>query len=298
MKKVSKFLTCSAIGLQAMTSLNALAQNENENSDELKESKKLEVITVQAQRRTENLQEVPASISAISGEELLEAGIGDLKSLGQRTPGVYFENQAPSRAVLVMRGVGQSGASTVGSSAVGVFVDGVYMPRASGAIQNLGNVSRVEVLKGPQGTLYGRNTIGGALSIYTKKPGEEGSNYVEGSVGSRGSWHTGLFLDGELSEDLLAGSLALSTSHKGGERTEDFTGKNNDMDSTFARGRLVITPNDDLEIDLIVNVTDETADAVLEEPIGGVPLPFTVAPLPSPPFPEGTLFWSVEALYT
>lgn len=154
MKKVSKFLTCSAIGLQVFVSLNVLAQNENENSDELQESKKLEVITVQAQRRTENLQEVPASISAISGEELVEAGIGDLKSLGQRTPGVYFENQTPSRTVLVMRGVGQSGASTVGSSAVGVFVDGVYMPRASGAIQNLGNVSRVEVLKGPQGTLY------------------------------------------------------------------------------------------------------------------------------------------------
>lgn len=294
MNKVSKFLTCSAMGIQAITSLNVLAQDETENLDEAQESKKLEVITVQAQRRTENLQAVPASISAISGEELVEAGISDLKSLGQRTPGVYLENQSPSRTVLVMRGVGQAGASTVGSSAVGVFVDGVYMPRVSGAIQNLGNVSRVEVLKGPQGTLYGRNTIGGALSIYTKKPGEEGSNYVEGTVGNRGSWKTGLFLDGELSEDTLAGSLALSTSHKGGERTEDFTGQNNDMDSTFARGRLVITPNDDLEIDLIVNVTDETADAVLEEPIGGVPLPFTVAPLPSPPFPPGTLFWSVD----
>jgi iron complex outermembrane receptor protein len=294
MKKISKLITCSAIGLQAITSPTVFAQDQNDASDEVQLNKKLEVITVQAQRRTENLQEVPASISAISGEELVEAGIGDLKSLGQRTPGVYFENQSPSRTVLVIRGVGQAEASAVGSSAIGVFVDGVYMPRASGAIQNLGNVSRVEVLKGPQGTLYGRNTIGGALSIYTKKPGEEGSNYVEGSVGNQGSWQTGLFLDGELSEEVLAGSLALSTSHKGGERTENFTGKKNDLDSTFARGRLVITPNDDLEIDLIVNVTDETADAVLEEPVGGVPLPFTVAPLPSPPFPPGTLFWSVD----
>jgi iron complex outermembrane receptor protein len=287
MKKISKFLTCSAMGFQVIAGSNAFAQSDNENSDEIQESKKLEIITVQAQRRTENLQEVPAAITAITGAELVDAGISDLKALGQRTPGVFFENQSPSRPVLVMRGVGQSTASAVGSTAVGVFVDGVYMPRVSSAMQNLGNVSRVEVLKGPQGTLYGRNTIGGALSIYTKKPSEDGTNYIEGSVANRGSWKTGLYLDGQLSEDLIAGSLALSTTNKGGERTGLVTNKetgeitsvNNDREGTFARGRLIITPADDLEIDLIVNMTDETVDAVLEEPIGGAPLPFTTSPL-------------------
>lgn len=262
MKSTNNLLLVTLMGGQFLASSGSLAQEGNQNRLMLEE------VTVVAQRREESMQEVPGSISSISGQELVDAGMSDLKSLAQSTPSVYFENQAKSRVVLVMRGIGTAGASSVGSASVGVFVDGVYMPRTSGAIQNLGNVERVEILKGPQGTLYGRNTIGGAMSIYTRKPGQEFAGYVEGVVGNRGSWDVSTLVEGPLIDDVLAASLAVSTSHQGGEREEDFTGIKNDADDNYFRGRLLITPSSELDVDLILGYTDEEADAVLEEPTG------------------------------
>lgn len=251
----------------------------------------LEEVVVTAQRRAENLQDVPVAISALSGSDLEEVGITDLKSIGQRTPSVYFENQTKSRAVVSIRGVGQSSASSVGSSAVGVFVDGVYMPRTSGAIQNLSNIDRVEVLKGPQGTLYGRNTIGGALSIYTQKPGDDFQGRVSTELGNKGSWGAGLNLSGALLEGILSASLDINRKHKGGERFDQATGIEDDSDDRFLRVRTIYTPGEHTEIDVIASFSDEQGDAILEQPKGS-PIPFSAIPLP-PPAPAGTVVYSV-----
>ena len=286
-----KILASTFIGVQALTVVSVQAEGM-----ETAAVLTLEEITVKAQRREESLQTVPGAINAISGADLDSAGLGDLKSLGQRTPGVYFENQSKSRAVLAMRGVGQSGAISVGSPAVGVFVDGVYMPRTSGAIQNFGNIERVEVLKGPQGTLYGRNTIGGALSIYTQKPDHETEAYVEGGLGNRGTWEAGAYISGSLSEDKLAGSLSLNKLHKGGDRKEVLSGIENDSDDVYARARLVFTPTSELEVDLIASYSNETADAALEEP-QNADIPF-LSPFIPPAIVAGAVSRSAEDFYS
>ena len=287
MIKSRKLLLPALIGGQLLAAVSSTAQESG---------LMLEEVTVMAQRRSESMQDIPGSISAISGQEMADAGIANLKSLGQRTPGVYLENQSKSRTVLVMRGIGQSGASAVGGGAVGVFVDGIYMPRTSGAIQNLGNVERVEVLKGPQGTLYGRNTIGGALSIYTTKPGQDFGGYLEAGVGNRGSWNLSANVEGPLIENVLAGSLAIRSIQTGGDRKDELSGVENDSDDKYLRGRLLFTPSDELEIDLILGYTDEKGDAVLEEQ-QGEPIPF-LSPLISPGEVEASLARAAQNYYS
>jgi len=230
------------------------------------DSFRLEEVIVTAQKRTENLQDVPATIEALGGEELSNAGIADLKAFGQRTPGVIFEQKNVAIPQLAIRGIGGASPSVAGEPTTGVFVDGVYIPRTAGVVQNLANIERLEVLKGPQGTLYGRNTIAGALSIYTKKPSEEFNGFVEVGAGNRDSWSAMGYLEGGLSETVSA-SVTVADSFKGGSREEELTGQSDDLESQSVRTRVLFTPSDTFDADFIIAYSDLSVDANLEEPI-------------------------------
>jgi len=233
---------------------------------QLEDEFKLEEIIVMAQKRSENLQDVPASIQALGADDILNAGIADLKTFAQRTPGVVFEQKNMALPQLAIRGIGGANPSIAGEPTTGIFVDGVYLPRTAGVVQNLVNIERLEVLKGPQGTLYGRNTIAGAMSIYTQKPDQESSAFIELSTGNRDTWRALGYAEGGLSNSLSA-SMTIMDSFKGGDRKEDITGKKNDEKNQSLRTRLVFTPNDTLEIDFIVAHADIALDANLEEPL-------------------------------
>jgi iron complex outermembrane receptor protein len=138
----------------------------------------LEEIVVTAQKRTENVQSVPISITAFSAATLSAKGIGNVTQLASLTPNVTLDAGSPfsgSSNVLTayIRGIGQDDFAFNLEPGVGVYVDGVYLARTVGANVNLLDVERVEILKGPQGDLFGRNTIGGAISIVTRRPSEE-----------------------------------------------------------------------------------------------------------------------------
>ena len=129
-------------------------------------------IVVTAQKRSENVQDVPVAITAFSGEAIAQRGITGVQQLGALSPGVNLDETSPfsgSYNVLAasIRGVGQDDFALNVDPGVGVYVDGVYLARTVGANQDLMDVERIEVLKGPQGTLFGRNSIGGAISIVT-----------------------------------------------------------------------------------------------------------------------------------
>jgi len=138
----------------------------------------IEEIVVTAQKRSENIQNVPISISAFTANALKERAVGDVSQLSSLSPNVTLDASTPfsgSSAVLgaSIRGVGAADFAFNIDSAVGVYVDGVYLGRSVGANQDLLDVDRIEVLKGPQGTLFGRNTIGGAISVVTHDPGNQ-----------------------------------------------------------------------------------------------------------------------------
>ena len=138
----------------------------------------IEEIVVTSQKRSENIQSVPIAISAFTANALKERAVGDVSQLSSLSPNVTLDASTPfsgSSAVLgaSIRGVGSADFAFNIDSAVGVYVDGVYLGRSVGANQDLLDVDRIEVLKGPQGTLFGRNTIGGAISIVTHDPGDK-----------------------------------------------------------------------------------------------------------------------------
>jgi iron complex outermembrane receptor protein len=143
-----------------------------------KGSNQLEEVVVTAQKRAENIQNVPIAITAFSETDLRNKGITDIHGLSRLTPNVNLDAGSPfsgSNSVLSasIRGIGQDDFAFNLDPGVGVYVDGVYYARTVGANQNLLDVERIEILKGPQGTLFGRNTIGGAISIVTRAPGNE-----------------------------------------------------------------------------------------------------------------------------
>lgn len=135
-------------------------------------------IVVTAQKRAENVQDVPIAISAFTNQALQERAVSSVASLSNIAPNVTLDGGTPfsgSSAVLsaFIRGIGANDFAFNIDPGVGVYLDGVYLARSVGANQDLADVERIEVLKGPQGTLFGRNTIGGAISIVTHDPGDE-----------------------------------------------------------------------------------------------------------------------------
>ncbi len=132
----------------------------------------LDEIVVTAQRREERLQDVPVAVSAFSLDQLESRGIDDIADLNALAPGLQI-SKTPSNTTIsqvTIRGVSQINPAIYWDPAVGIYVDGVYMGKAQGSIFNLVDLARVEVLRGPQGTLYGRNTLAGAINLVTKAP--------------------------------------------------------------------------------------------------------------------------------
>ncbi|MBL0923370.1 MAG: TonB-dependent receptor [Sphingomonadaceae bacterium] len=208
------YLTTALVSLPICT---AAAQ---ETSGAEQSSQGLEEIVVTARKTSENLQEVPISISAISADSLEKRGVSNVAQVADFTPNVTFDSTAPisgssSALVAYIRGIGQSDYAMNFEPGVGVYVDGVYVARNVGGVMDLLDLERVEILKGPQGTLFGRNTIGGAISLVTKKPSAELSGKIEATTGRyrrldvRGSLNVPL-------ADTLFASFAFSAKNRDG----------------------------------------------------------------------------------
>lgn len=146
-------------------------------------------IIVTARKREETVQSIPQSVSAFSGESIEARGIQKIDGLANFTPSMTFQNNpsfggAGSSAAIYIRGIGQKEFLPTTEPGVGVYVDGVYVARSVGALLDLVDIERIEILRGPQGTLFGRNTIGGAISITTRRPEETPSGSVQATTGS------------------------------------------------------------------------------------------------------------------
>ncbi|QIL89189.1 TonB-dependent receptor plug domain-containing protein [Microbulbifer sp. SH-1] len=164
----------------------------------------IEEVVVTAQKRAENLQDVPIAISAFTGDNMKAMGVKNLTDLGKFTPGVEMNNDTPLQPTYSIRGI-ETGDFTVGSDpAVAVYVDGVYTGRGAGAEIPLADIERVEVLKGPQGTLFGRNATGGAIHIISQKPQADDTSELNLTAGNYGRQSSDLLLNRQLSDNLYA----------------------------------------------------------------------------------------------
>lgn len=180
----------------------------------------IEEVMVTAQKRSESVQDVPIAVSAFTAESLMERAVTNVDGLSNLTPNVTLDGGTPfsgTSAVLAayIRGIGSNDFAFNVDPGVGVYLDGVYLARTIGANQELMDVERIEILKGPQGTLFGRNTIGGAISIVTKEPGDELAFSTDVTFGSYDLFAIRGTIDLPLS-DTLKSSLSFSSKQRDG----------------------------------------------------------------------------------
>ena len=228
----------------------------------------LEEVVVTAQKQPEDLQQVPIAVTAMSAEMIKAAGISDVSGIAARTPGFSMGTFNPTQPQLYIRGIGSNGdGAGGGEQSVAMFVDGIYMNRSAATGVELYDVQSIEVLRGPQGTLWGKNAIGGAISINTQKPAIEAATALELSTGNIGYSQLRGMLTGALS-DRLSGKLSFNKKNRDGyiDSVMDSNVSTGDIDSSGVRAQFLYIPADNIEALL-------TLDYGQDKRSGGVAVP-------------------------
>ncbi|HEY5655422.1 MAG TPA: TonB-dependent receptor [Woeseiaceae bacterium] len=219
----------------------------------------IEEIVVYAQKRAQDIQDVPIAVTALSGAQIEEASIKDVFDLQQQAPGLRVDaSQNSSTSNFTIRGIGTSANNFGLESSVGLYVDGVYRSRQAALINNLVDIEAVEVLRGPQGTLFGKNTPSGAVSVRTVKPSHDGRNgFISVTAGDYGLLNTAGASNFVLS-DTLAGRATFFTGYRDGFVDVVNKGENlvNDRNRFGGRLQFLFTPSDNLDIRIIADYAE------------------------------------------
>ena len=243
MNRVMKSVLLAGAAWSAASSM-AMAQDAAPQNDQTA----LDDVVVTARRRDEQLKDVPVAVSALSAEQLERTGAADITALQQQTPNATVQIARGSNSTLIsfIRGVGQQDPLWGFEPGVGLYIDDVYVARPQGAVLDIFDVNRIEVLRGPQGTLYGRNTIGGAIKYVTKRLGDEFAFMGRGTIGSYNQRDALVSATLPLGETFAVGG-AFAKYDRDGFGTNLFTGEEQyDKDVTAYRASAEWTPTDQL----------------------------------------------------
>ena len=224
----------------------------------------IEEIVVTARKRSENLQDVPAAVSAFTGEELVDRQIDRIEELQRLTPNLTVHEASglnPGAVQVFIRGIGSDPGFDQG---VGIYVDDVYLNRTFGAMLELYDVQRIEILKGPQGHLYGRNTLGGAIKYVTRKPDNETRGSFSFKAGTdsltkvKGNYST------PLGEDSVYWSIAAMSEQRDGYQTNLFDGDEYGSSDKFAvRSTLVWDASENVQVTLTGDYFEDNSDPLV-----------------------------------
>jgi len=242
---------------------NAQDSEDRETSDNQEaEEASLDRIVVTARRRDENLQDVPISITALSGAKLEDVGAENITFLNQVVPNTTIEVSRGTNSTLTafIRGIGQQDPVAGFEQGVGIYLDDVYLNRPQAAVLEIYDIERVEVLRGPQGTLYGRNTIGGAVKYITRRLGDEPAMSIEGTVGNYSQ--RDLIVSGELpiSDTLAVGGAVATFNRDGFGRNLVLDQENYDKDIQAARASIEWTPTAQFFVRLSGDYLNDTSN--------------------------------------
>lgn len=230
-------------------------------------------IIVTAQKREQSLQDVPVVVSVLNQQQLENAGVRDVKDLQTITPGLNVTSStSPAQTSIRIRGVGTVGDNPGLESSVGTIVDGVYRARSGVAFGDLGELERVEVLKGPQSTLFGKNMSAGVINVVTAAPSFDTGAEFLGSYGNYNAWTVSGAVTGALVGDTVAGRLfALKRERDGfwkvrtgaGPRTSDRSDNENNW---TVRGQLLFRPADGVDLRVIGDWSERDEDCCVNAP--------------------------------
>jgi iron complex outermembrane receptor protein len=235
----------------------------------------LEEIIVTAEKRSENLQDVPISVVALSAQQIKDAGITDIRNLAILTPGLTVTSEGNEAITTArIRGIGTVGDNPGLESSVGVNIDGVYRPRNGVAFGDLGEIEQIEVLYGPQGELFGKNNDAGVINVTTKRPSNTFGVMAEVTGGNFNDREFRSSVTGPLS-DIMAGRLYVGYQQNSGFLDvvngvgPSQQNNTNDRKAYNTRGQLLITPSDDLDFLIIADYAkrnESCCSAVVEYP--------------------------------
>jgi iron complex outermembrane receptor protein len=258
----------SAQEVEGVTQEDEAAGEEEAAEDDEKPSYVFGEITVSAQRRDEPLQEVPMAITVLDTQMLEEQRIVTIDEVYGRTPGFSFSQFNAAQPQPYIRGIGSTDDSASGDNSVVIFVDEVYMGRAGAFDVDLYDLERVEVLRGPQGTLWGKNVIGGAINIVTQKPGPSVKGVLEATAGNHGRAEIFATVGGPFG-DQASGKISVSKKDRDGYTLHQVTGNRlHDEDSFAVRGHLGFSGSDNVEFLFSADYQEDNLAGNAREPRG------------------------------
>ena len=232
----------------------------------------LDEVTVTARRRSESIQDVPVAVSAFGEEQIKDLQASTVEGLQGAVPNMNIaQGRGSANSVNVfIRGIGQPDALQTFDPGVGMYVDDVYYSRINGALFSLFDIQQLEVLRGPQGTLYGKNSTGGAIKLTTKNPFDNEGGAVEVTAGDYGRLEGRFYVSGQLS-DTVAGSIAGAKITNDGYVKDADTGKRyNDDDTEALRLKLALKPTDNFSAVLSLDTTKQDAALTLGRPMANL----------------------------
>ena len=259
--KVNKSVGVRCLLLPAMSTIAVLvagvvhAQQPPATAAKAEASDKLDTITVTATKRSEPLQSVPIAITVLNGEVLEQSNLNTLGAITTQTPTVNFRTGASNKDTsLFIRGVGTITTSPGVEPTVSTVIDGVVTARPGQATLDLVDIDRVEVLRGPQGTLFGKNASAGVINIISKAPSSDTQRYIDLAYFQGNEKRLRVGASGELQPDTLRGSVSLLHGDYDGNVTNVFNGsKVNGYKRDGGRGKLEFTPNKDVKVTVIAD---------------------------------------------
>lgn len=268
MRTVDRLYPCITL-VFACSLTYAAAGNAQEGSNSSGLSGNTEEVIVTARKREERLQDVPISISVFNEHILQSPTIEDISQVANFAPNVEFSSSPPisgtsNAAAVFIRGIGQNDFLATNDPGVGIYLDGVYIARSVGSVLKINDIERVEILRGPQGTLFGKNTIGGAIQVISRKPTEEFNSSIEVTGGNEDRRDLALSVEGGLFGG-LSGRLSLLDENRDGyvkqNMGDEYFG---DINRTTAKGILHWQFNDDFEFTLTGDHTAQRQNSAAE----------------------------------
>jgi len=257
--RFASLLTGAALTALALTPVQA--QQAAAPSDAQADQPGLDTIVVTARRREESLVDVPGSVTAVSAQALEQfdaAEIGDVQAL---SPNLVLHEGDAQNTVAFIRGVGQLDSLAFADPGVGIYLDDVYLGRAQGSFLDVFDVERIEVLRGPQGTLYGRNTIGGAIKFVSRQPSTTPEARAAVTVGNYNRLDVTAGVSGPIAGDWLLGKASVAYLTRDGFSDNLATGADDGDKNTFAwRLGLLAEPNDQFSFELTLDGSQDRPD--------------------------------------
>lgn len=260
-----------ALGMMAVATT-AYAQDDTATqttaSPQSTDAKTLDTVTVTARRRAESIQDVPVAVSAFNEDTMKDLQANNIDGLQGAVPNMNIvQGRGSSNSVNVfIRGIGQPDALQTFDPGVGLYVDDVYYSRINGGLFSLFDIQQIEVLRGPQGTLYGKNSTGGAIKVTTKNPFDDEGGTLEVSAGSFGrvetKWYAGVPVT-----DTFAMSIAGVMTKSDGYITDPLTGEDYNGENTGSvRTKFAFRPSDSFRADIVLDYTRQHSPLTLGEP--------------------------------